>query len=68
MTQSEAELVRALAWMCEQYLKDGDVLDHQFMSAGQDALALLGRRGLVQVSPQGGTWTDAGRTLLNVRD
>ena len=64
MTEDEAELLEALAWMCAQYLENGDRLDHQCMSAGEGAIALLVRHGLVEPGPRGGTWTAAGRDLL----
>ena len=41
MTEDEKRLLVALAWMCEQYLKDGNCLDHMCMSAGERAVELL---------------------------
>lgn len=64
MTPSEAELLETLAWMCAQYLGDDESLDHQCMSAGEGAIALLVRHGLVEPAPGGGAWTAAGRDLL----
>lgn len=66
MTDAERRLLVALAWMCEQYLGDGkgEWLDHQAMSAGEDAIALLAQYGMVEPSGRGGRWTDAGRALL----
>lgn len=66
MTDSERQLLTALAWMCEQYLGSGKAewLDHQCMGAGEDAVALLVKYGLVAESGRGGTWTDEGKALL----
>jgi hypothetical protein len=65
MTEDEKRLLVALAWMCEQYLKDGNCLDHMCMSAGERAVELLVQYGLVRPGPRGGTWTEAGEALLN---
>jgi hypothetical protein len=66
MTEDEEHLLVALAWMCEQYLGSGkaDWLDHMCMGAGEDAVALLVRYGLVDPSGRGGTWTEKGKALL----
>jgi hypothetical protein len=66
MTDAEKRLLKSLAVMCEQYLtsKDGD-LDHLYMSAGEHAVDLLIQYGLVDPGGRGGTWTDAGRVLLD---
>jgi hypothetical protein len=66
MTDAERRLLVALAWMCEQYLGNGkgDWLDHQAMSAGEDAIALLAEYGMVEPRGRGGRWTAAGRALL----
>jgi hypothetical protein len=52
--------------MCEQYLGSGnaDWLDHQAMGAGEGAIALLTKYGLVAPSGRGGAWTEAGKALL----
>ena len=58
----------ALAWMCEQYIGSGraDYLDHECMSAGEEAVAVLADYGLVEVtSVRGGNWTEAGKALLD---
>ena len=56
MTEEERRLLGALAWMCEQYLNDGtDTLDHLCMSAGEEAIELLAKYGLVEPSGRGGT-------------
>lgn len=68
MTEQEQRLLHALACMCEQYLAEGhtDTLDHECISAGEDAVAILADYGLVEVtSIRGGMWTDAGKALLN---
>jgi hypothetical protein len=67
MTDAERRLLSALAWMCEQYLGDGkaDGLDHMCMGAGEDAVELLVKYGLVSPSGRGGTWTEAGKALLD---
>jgi len=65
MTNSERRLLIALAWMCEQYLKSGDVLDHMCMGAGEDAVDILYDYGLVDSISRGAQWTDAGRALLD---
>lgn len=65
MTEEERRLLGALAWMCEQYLNDGTgTLDHLCMSAGEEAVELLAKHGLVEASGRGGTWTPAGKALL----
>jgi hypothetical protein len=62
----ELRLLRALAWMCEQYLRDGKTLDHECMHAGEVAVDLLAEYGLLKPGPRGGTWTEAGRKLLDL--
>lgn len=64
MTEDEQRLLAALAWMCEQYLAAGGELDHKCMGAGEDAVELLVKYGLVEPSGRGGTWTEAGRAIL----
>ena len=65
MTDAEKRLLAALAWMCEQYLSRNGALDHMCMCAGEDAVELLVQYGLVKPEGRGGTWTDAGRALLD---
>jgi hypothetical protein len=67
MTDAERRLLEALAWMCEQYLtgRHDGVLDHQCMTAGENAVELLIEYGLVRPAGRGGTWTKAGLALLN---
>ena len=64
---AEHNLLRALAWMCQQYIGDaeGNSLDHMCMGAGEDAVALLYRYGYVDSLGRGAAWTEAGRALLN---
>jgi hypothetical protein len=65
-TTSEQRLLCALAWMCEQYLKDGqNGLDHMSMSAGECAVVLLIEYGLVEPRARGGVWTEAGLAMLD---
>jgi hypothetical protein len=71
MTAEEKELLEALAWMCQQYLSDqrhlaggGNSLDHMCMSAGEDAVELLFKYGLVDSVGRGARWTAAGDALL----
>lgn len=65
MTEAENRLLVALAWMCEQYLNDGNGLDHMCISAGERAVELLVQYGLVKPEGRGGTWTESGEALLN---
>ena len=68
MTENEQRLLSALAWMCEQYIGGGRAgsLDHQCITAGENAVAVLADYGLVEVtSVREGKWTDAGQALLN---
>lgn len=67
MTEEEIKLLVALAWMCQQYISDanGQHLDHMCMGAGEDAIALLYKYGLVDSLERGAAWTEEGRKLLN---
>jgi hypothetical protein len=63
LTAAERELLFALAKMCGQYLSsphDPGVLDHGCMSAGETAVELLVRYGLVEPGGRGGTWKASG--------
>lgn len=64
MTKEEERLLAALAGMCVQYLEQDGVLDHLWMGAGEDAMAILSDYGLIEVEGRGGTWTDAGQAFL----
>lgn len=68
MTSEERRLLRALAWMCQQYISDKGQLDHMCMSAGEGAVALLVEYGFVDPHPRGGTWTKTGHELLDSDD
>lgn len=65
MTDGEKRILYALSLMCEQYLERGGELQHLFMSAGEQAVEVLARYGLVDLAPSGGVWTAAGRALLD---
>ena len=64
---AEHHLLHALAWMCQQYISDADgkSLDHMCMGAGEDAVALLYKYGLVDSDERGAAWTEAGRAFLS---
>jgi hypothetical protein len=66
MSEAEANLLFALAWMCEQYLSDSNgELDHMCMCAGEESVELLIKYGLLKPGPRGGTWTELGWALLD---
>lgn len=68
MNDREEKLLEALAWMCQQYLgtTKNDALDHECISAGEIALAVLEEHGLVEItSVRGGKWTEAGLEFLH---
>jgi len=67
MSDRERRLLRALAWMCAQYLGEAGnrSLDHMCMSAGEEAVDLLVAYGLVAPDGRGGEWTPAGEALLD---
>ena len=68
MTEKEQRVLQALAWMCEQYIGSGraDFLDHECISAGEDAVAVLADYGLVEItSVREAKWTDGGKALLD---
>lgn len=65
MTEDEKQLLVALAWMCEQYISDSEGLDHECMSAGEGAVELLFKYGLVDSVGRYAKWTEAGQALLN---
>jgi hypothetical protein len=64
MTEDNQDLLRALALMCTQYIGDGDGVDHQCISAGQEAVELLVKHGLMVPSGRGGCWTEEGKALM----
>lgn len=65
MDSEKKELLEALAWMCEQYLKTPDGLDHLCMSAGERALVVLKKHGMVDSVQRGASWTAKGEKLLD---
>lgn len=65
MNAENTALLKALAWMCEQYMSDEGRVDHSCMSAGEQAVELLVKYGLLEPCPRGGRWTEAGRALLS---
>jgi hypothetical protein len=68
MTEEEQRLLRSLASMCRQYLQvsDSDLLNHDCMCAGQDAIEILADYGLVELGmARSGTWTEAGKAFLS---
>lgn len=66
MLDEKGELLRALALMSRQYLTNGPYsVDHKFIYAGEYAVDLLAQYGLIEPHDRGGTWTPAGRALLN---
>jgi hypothetical protein len=64
MSPKEQRLLRALALMSQQYISRNDALDHECISAGEDAIELLAEYGLVSPEGRGGVWTEEGRRLL----
>ena len=64
MTNEEERLLAALAGMCVQYLERDGILDHMFMSAGEDAVSVLADYGLIEAQGREATWTDAGKLFL----
>ena len=64
MTDEEWHLLRALAMMCAQYIGEGEHLDHQCMSAGEEAVNQLVKYGMIEPAGRGGRWTEAGHALL----
>ncbi|MBB3133270.1 hypothetical protein FHS26_000974 [Rhizobium pisi] len=66
MTLEEKEILKALAWMCEQYISQGNgYLNHKAMYAGELAVEVLAAYGLVEPAPLGGRWTNKGMLLLD---
>ena len=64
MSDEEWHLLRALAKMCAQYLGEGEGVDHECISAGEEAVEQLVKYGMVEPSGRGGRWTEAGQALL----
>ena len=64
MIDDERHLLRALALMCAQYIGEDDWVDHQCMIAGEEAVELLVKYGMIEPSGRGGRWTEAGEALM----
>jgi hypothetical protein len=64
MTESERRLLSALAQVCVRYMLIRDELYHGFEHAGETAVELLAEYGLVERTPTGGKWTEAGVAFL----
>jgi hypothetical protein len=57
-------VLRALAMMCEHYIGSGDGVDHECMTAGEEAVTQLIKHGVLEEDARGGRWTEAGKRLL----
>lgn len=65
MTDVDTRLLRSLVLMCDQYLRSPDgFIDHQHMSAGEEAVAVLAALGFITPSARGGEWSEEGLALL----
>ena len=68
-TYAERRLLYALGLMCNQYLgelHEGTmVLDHMWMTAGEEAFKLLSGYGLIEIEGRGATWTALGEEFMN---
>lgn len=64
MIDEERAILRALALMCVQYIGDGECVDHECISAGEEAIAILVKHGMIEPSGRGGRWTEAGEALM----
>lgn len=57
-TLEELRLLRSLASTCDQFMPSSwTYLDHGYLTAGQDAVAMLDEYGLVVKDGCGGSWT-----------
>ena len=65
MSNDERATLRALALMCAQYISEDAWVDHQCIGAGEEAVAILVRHGMIEPSGRGGRWTDAGEALMH---
>lgn len=67
-TLEEFRLLTALMNMCQQYLSGPFAyISHDFMSAGEHAVEALASYGLLQPEPGGGTLTERGLFVANLR-
>lgn len=64
MDADKRELLVALAWMSEQYLATPIGLEHMCMSAGERAVGVLFKYGLVDSHERFAKWTEEGESLL----
>lgn len=64
MIDEERALLRALALMCAQYLGHGDWVDHECIGAGEEAVEVLVKHGMIEPAVRGGRWTEAGEALM----
>jgi hypothetical protein len=68
MDAREERLLKALAYMVQQYLREsGGVVDSMAMSAGEAAIESLAEYGLMEIVQRiriGGRWTNAGKQII----
>ena len=64
MDADKRELLVALAWMSEQHLATPNGLEHMCMSAGERAVEVLFKYGLVDSPQRFARWTEAGENIL----
>lgn len=50
--------------MRAQYIGEDDWVDHECIGAGEEAVELLVKHGMVVPSGRGGRWTEAGEALM----
>jgi hypothetical protein len=54
MIDDQRALLRALALMCAQYIGEGDWVDHECTGAGEEAVELLIKHGIIKPFGHGG--------------
>jgi hypothetical protein len=69
MEPNEEYILQALAWMTLQYIgsPENDHIDTMCMSAGERAVEVLAKYGLVEISGgnlRSAQWTEAGKQFL----
>ena len=64
MSETERELLRALALMCYQYIGNESGVDHECIGAGEAAVDQLVKFGLLEPGARGGLWTPAAHALM----
>jgi hypothetical protein len=67
MTENERRLLIAIVRMCAQHMLIGEELYHGFTSSDENAVELLVEYGLVERTPTGGKWTEAGIAFLKLK-